>query len=41
MTDTDKAIIKYTLKYWLLPSVLLTLFFFIAGVLLILIKFTF
>lgn len=41
MTDTDKAIIKFTLKYYLLPSVLLTLISFIAGVLIIFVKFYF
>lgn len=33
MPYTDKAIITFTLKYVLLPSIFLVLLFFLAGVL--------
>lgn len=35
MPYTDKVIIKFTLKYFLLPSIFLVLLSFLAGVLIV------
>lgn len=35
MSYTDKVIIKFTLKYFLLPSIFLVLLSFLAGVLIV------